>query len=147
MNKIELVRWATDATNWANPAWKDYYTDDFQLTSAQEGAQPSGMDENIAMGQLMQSAMPDVKTVVEDIREDGDDVVLTSHWEGTFLNDIDLSAMGMGVVPATGKAVVFPTSTIRISFDGDKISRIHDPATDLDAGPAGFFKALGVSLG
>jgi hypothetical protein len=73
--------------------------------------------------------------------------MLTSHWEGTFVNDFDLSAMGLGVAPATGKAVVFPTSTIRISFDGDKISRIHDPATDPDAGPAGFFKALGMEMG
>jgi hypothetical protein len=146
MNKIELVRKATDSTQWGKPAWQDYYTDDFQLTNAQ-GAPPSGRDENIAMGQLMLSAMPDIKTVIEDIREDGDDVVVTSHWQGTFLNDFDLSAMGMGVVPATGKAVVFPTSTVRISFKGDKISKIHDPATDPDAGPAGFFKALGVETG
>jgi hypothetical protein len=42
---------------------------------------------------------------------------------------------------------VFPTSTIRISFDGDQISRIHDPATGPDVGTAGFLKALGVELG
>jgi hypothetical protein len=74
-------------------------------------------------------------------------VVVTSHWEGTFVNDFDLSALGLGVAPATGKAVVFPTSTIRISFDGDQISRIHDPATGPDVGTAGFLKALGVELG
>jgi hypothetical protein len=144
MNKIEFVRMVTD---FSKPLQKDYYTEDFQFTSAQEGAAPSGRDQNLAMGQLMQSAMPDIKTVIEDIREDGDDVVLTSHWEGTFLNDFDLSAMGMGIVPATGKAVVFPTSTIRISFDDGQISKIHDPATAPDAGPAGFFKALGVEMG
>ena len=143
MNKIELVRKVND---WSKPRRKDYYTDDFQLTNAQ-GAPPSDRDATLAMGELMQSAMPDVRTVIEDIREEGDDVVLTSHWEGTFVNDFDLSAMGLGVAPATGKTVVFPTSTIRISFDGDKISRIHDPATDPNAGPAGFFKALGVEMG
>jgi hypothetical protein len=143
MDKIELVRKVND---WSEPLRKDYYTDDFQLTNAQ-GAPPSDTEATLAMGQLMQSAMPDISTVIEDIREDGDDVVLTSHWEGTFVNDFDLSAMGLGVAPATGKAVVFPTSTIRISFDGDKISRIHDPATDPDAGVAGFFKALGVEMG
>jgi predicted ester cyclase len=143
MNKIELAKFVN---RWDIPDRSSYYTDDFQLTNAQ-GAPPSGRDETIAMGQLMQSAMPDIRTVIEDIREEGDDVVLTSHWEGTFTNDFDLSVLGMGVVPATGKAVVFPTSTIRISFDGDKIARIHDPATDPDAGPAGFFKALGVNMG
>jgi thiamine pyrophosphate-dependent acetolactate synthase large subunit-like protein len=143
MNKIEIVRKVND---WSEPRRKDYYADNFQSTNAQ-GAPPSDRDAAFAIGQLMQSAMPDIRTVVEDIREDGDDVVLTSHWEGTFVNDFDLSAMGLGVAPATGKAVVFPTSTIRISFDGDRISRIHDPATDPDAGPAGFFKALGMEMG
>jgi thiamine pyrophosphate-dependent acetolactate synthase large subunit-like protein len=143
MNKIELVRKVND---WSKPRRKDYYTDDFQLTNAQ-GAPPSDRDATLAMGELMQSAMPDVRTVIEDIREEGDDVLVTSHWEGTFVNDFDLSAMGLGVAPATGKAVVFPTSTVRISFDGDKISRIHDPATEPGAGTAGFLKALGVEMG
>ena len=143
MNKIEFVRLVND---WTKPRQKDYYTDDFQLTNTQ-GAPPADRDGVLAMGQLMQSAMPDIRTVIEEIREDGDDVVLTSHWEGTFVNDFDLTALGMGVIPATGKAVVFPTSTIQISFDDGKICRIHDPATDPDAGQSGFFKALGVDMG
>jgi hypothetical protein len=143
MDKIELVRMIND---WTKPLRKDYYTEDFQMTNAQ-GSPPSDRDAALAMGQLMQAAMPDIRTVIEDIREEGDDVVLTSHWEGRFVNDFDLSAMGMGVIPATGKAVVFPTSTIRISFDDGQISKIHDPATAPDAGPAGFFKALGVEMG
>ena len=143
MNKIELVRALND---WSTPRRKDYYTDDFQMTNAQ-GSPPSDRDSALAMGELMQSAMPDIRTVIQDIHQEGNDVVLTSHWEGTFVNDFDLSAMGLGTVPATGKAVVFPTSTIRISFDDGKVSRIHDPATGPDAGPAGFFKALGVEMG
>jgi predicted ester cyclase len=143
MNKIEFTRRVND---WTKPIQKDYYTEDFQLTNAQ-GTPPMGRDSVLAMSHLMQSAMPDIRTVIEEIHEEGDKVVLTSHWEGTFVNDFDLSVMGMGVIPATGKAVVFPTSTIRISFDGDKISRIHDTATEPDAGMAGFVKALGVKMG
>jgi predicted ester cyclase len=143
MNKIEFIRLVND---WTNPLRKDYYTDDFQLTNAQ-GAPPFDRDATLAMAQLMQSAMPDIRTAIEDIRKEGDDVVMTSHWEGTFVNDFDLSALGLGVTPATGKAVVFPTSTVRISFDGDKISRIHDRATGPDGGTAGFVKALGVDMG
>jgi len=97
--------------------------------------------------QLMQSATPDIRPVIGNIREEGNDVVITSHWEGTFVNDFDLSVLGLGVIPATGKAALLPTSTVRISFDGDKISRIHDPATGPDAGTAGFVKALGVDMG
>jgi nicotinamidase-related amidase len=143
MDRIEFVRLVND---WTKPLRKDYYTDDFQFTNAQ-GGPPLDRDATLAMSQLMQSAMPDIRTVIEDIREEGDDVVITSHWEGTFVNDFDLSVLGLGVTSATGKAVVLPTSTVRISFDGDKISTIHDPATGPDAGTAGFVKALGVDMG
>lgn len=143
MDKIEFVKSVND---WTKPRRKDYYTDDFQLTNAQ-GGPAMDRDATLAMGQLMQSAMPDIRTVIEDIREEGDDVVLTSHWEGTFVNDFDLSVLGMGIAAATGKAVVFPTNTIRISFEDGKISRIHNPATGPDAGTAGFFKAFGVDMG
>jgi hypothetical protein len=141
MNKIELVKLAND---WGNPDRNSYYSDDFQWTDAL-GSPPMDKATWLAMGQLMESAFPDIATVIEDIREEGDDVVITSHWSGTFTNDFDLSALGVGVVPATRKAVVFPTSTVRISFDGDKISKVHDPRSGPDAGMAGFLKVLGVN--
>lgn len=141
MSRIELVKLIND---WSKPLREDYYTADFQLTNAQS-TPPMDRDSVLAMSELMQSAMPDIRTVIEDFREEGNDVVLTSHWEGTFVNDFDLSAMGLGVIPATGKSVIFPTSTVRISFVGDKISRLHDPATGPDAGMPGFLKALGAN--
>ena len=138
MSRIELVKLVND---WDTPNRGFYYTDDFLFTNAL-GDPPMDKNAMLAMGDLMQSALPDISTVFDDIREEDDSVVVTSHWEGTFANDFDLSAMGMGVIPATGKAVVFPTSTIRIDFDGDKICAVYDPATGADAGMAGFLKAL-----
>jgi predicted ester cyclase len=143
VNRIEVVRAAND---WDNPDRNSYYSDDFQWTDAL-GSPPMDRDSWIAMGQLMKSAFPDISTVIEEIREEGDDVVVTSHFGGTFTNDLDLSALGMGVIPAKGKAFVFPTSTVRIGFDGDKIAKLHDPRTGPDAGLPGFLKALGVDMG
>jgi predicted ester cyclase len=143
MTKIELVKAVND---WSTPDRGSYYTDDFVLTNA-AGDAPGDKSGVLAMGDLMAAALPDVSTVIEDVREEGDSVVLTSHWEGTFANDFDLSPLGMGVIPATGKAVIFPTSTIRIDFDGDKICAIHDPSTGPDAGMGGFLKALGANGG
>lgn len=139
MSKIELVELVND---WNIPDRSSYYTDDFQLTN-ELGEPPADKSGVLVMADLMASAMPDISTIIEDIREEGESVILTSHWEGTFANDFDLSAMGMGVIPATGKAVVFPTSTIRIDFDGDKIGAIHATDTGPGAGMAGFIKALG----
>lgn len=143
MSKIELVKLAND---WDTPDRGALYTDDFQFTNAL-GDPPSDKNAILMMGDLMQSALPDISTVIEDYREEGDGLVVTSHWRGTFTNDFDLSPLGLGVIPATGKAVVFPTSTVRITFDGDKISALHDPATGPDTGLAGFIKALSANGG
>ncbi|MCL7453467.1 MAG: ester cyclase [Anaerolineae bacterium] len=99
------------------------------------------------MAKPLQSAFPDLSVVIEDIREDGDDVLVTSHYSGTFANDLDLSSVGMGAIPATGKGIVFPSQRDRVSFDGDQIAEIHNLETGPDAGMAGFIKALGADLG
>jgi len=48
----------------------------------------------------------------------------------------------MGVIPATGAVVRFPTRTLHVSFDGDQISGIHDADAGPDAGLPGILKAL-----
>jgi hypothetical protein len=122
-----------------------YLSDDFQFTDS-IGGPPFDKAGWIGMGKLFQRSFPDIKEVIDDIREEGDQVMLTSHFEGTFTNDLDLSVVGMGVIPASGKMVVFPSSTNEISFDGDKISKIHNTATGPDAGLSGLLVAMGVPV-
>lgn len=143
MNRIELVK---AAFNGDGPEQGFYLSDDFQW-SDESGNAPMDKASFSAMAQPLESAFPDLSVVIEDIREDGDDAVVASHYAGTFTNDLDLSAVGMGVIPATGKAIVFPTQRDRVSFDGDKISEIHNLETGPDAGMAGFLKALGADMG
>jgi hypothetical protein len=73
--------------------------------------------------------------------------VVTTHFSGTFTNDVDLSAWGMGVMPATGKCIDFPSGTDLVSFDNGKISKLHSLDTGPDVGMPGFLKALGVDMG
>jgi predicted ester cyclase len=143
MNKVEFVKRNLDLNN---PDRYSQISDEFQWTDAM-GSPPMDKNAWIGMGQLMEAAFPDLSYVIKDVREKGDGVAVTGHFSGTFTNDFDLSAMGMGVVPATGAAVEFPTSTIQVSVDGGKISKIHDPSTGPDAGTPGFLKALGVKMG
>ncbi len=143
MNKIELVKSAFDLNNGDRFS---FYSDDFQWTDS-VGSPPMDKASFRAMAQPLQSAVPDLSLVIEDIREDGDNAVVTSHYAGTFTNDLDLSAVGMSAIPATGKAVVFPPQRDRVSFEGDKISEIHNLETGPDAGMPGFLKALGVKTG
>ena len=143
MNKIELVKLAF---NGDGPEQGFYLSDDFQWSD--ELGNPA-MDKAsfLAMAQPLQSALPDLSLVIEDIREDGDDVLVTSHYAGTFTNDLDLSSVGMGVISATGKAIVLPSQRDRVSFDADKLSEVHNLETGPDAGMAGFNTALGAGMG
>jgi hypothetical protein len=143
MNKMELVKLAF---NGDGPEPGFYLSDDFQWSDELDNP---AMDKAsfLAMAQPLQSALPDLSLVIEDIREDGDDVLVTSHYAGTFTNDLDLSSVGMGVISATGKAIVLPSQRDRVSFDADKLSEVHNLETGPDAGMAGFIKALGAGVG
>lgn len=143
MNRIGLVKAAFDLDN---PDQYSHYSDDFQFTDAL-GNPPQDKDSFIAGGQPVRLALPDLAHVIEDIREDGDDVVVTHHLSGTFTNDLDLSAMGLGVIRATGKAIDWPPGSVRLSFKNGKISRMHGLDTGPDAGMAGFLRGLGVDVG
>jgi len=139
MNKIETVK---AAFNMGDPKeQKKYYSDDFQATDA-VGSPTMDLNMWFGMGELMKAAMPDAGFTIEDIREEGEDVLVKGHFHGTFENDFDLTALNMGVIPASGKLITFPSGTSRVSFKGDKISRNHDLDTGPNAGTAGFIAAL-----
>ena len=143
MNRIELVKTAFDLDN---PDRYSYLSDDFQWTD-ELGSPPMDRRTWLAMGDLMESAFPNLSLVIEDIREEGDGVVVRAHFTGTFRNDMDLSPIGMGVIPATGKAVDFPSSTDLVCFSNGQISEMNNRDTGPDAGMAGFLKAIGANGG
>jgi predicted ester cyclase len=143
MSKIEIVKSAFDLDDRDRIS---YLADDFKRTD-EMGSPPIDRASWIAMTGPMESAFPDLALAIEDIREEGGGVVVTSRFSGTFTNDLDLSAIGLGVIPATGKAVNFPPGTDFVSFDGDKISELHGQDTGPDTGMAGLIKALGAELG
>ena len=74
---------------------------------------------------MLLDSFPDWTYVRTDIREEGGHVVQTGHFEGTQEKELDLSAFGAGVVPASGKRIIWPDATSRVSFEGGKISKIE----------------------
>jgi predicted ester cyclase len=120
---LELVReWVRTAEDDMEAGWP-YFADDFQWV----GTDGTVMDRAawLGMGSMLSSAMPDLKFVADDIHEEEGSVIMTDHFEGTHENDLDLSAMGMGVFPASGKMIIFPSGIDRVSVEGDKISRME----------------------
>jgi len=141
MDKIEIVRRAFTVKHWEEG--QNLLADNFQSTD-EVGSPPFDKATWIGMGQMLQGSFPDLENVIDDIREEGAGVRITSHFVGTFANDLDLSAMGMGVIPASGKKITWPPGASMVTLAGDKIARIHSTETGPDAGMGGFLKALGV---
>ena len=124
-SKVEIIR-AWHDESWANPpssmveAAEKYFSDDYQGLD-NDGSVMMDKAAYIGMTQLMMKAFPDFKGVVHDLSEDDGDVIMTFHWEGTHTGDFDLSAMGLGVIPASGKKAATPESKTRFMVEGGKI--------------------------
>jgi predicted ester cyclase len=140
VNKIEIVKKAFNFDTPRDEA-EGYLSDDYQWSDSM-GNPPMNKAAWLGFGYLLRASIPDMGYTIEEIHQEGDDVVQTGYFTGTFKKDLDLSAMNMGVIPATGKALKFPSSTSRVSFTGDKISKNHDLTTDPTAGMAGFLAVL-----
>ncbi len=97
-----------------------YLSDDFQNVD-EEGNVILDKAGWIGMGQMLYGSLPDIKYVRTSLRQEGDLVIMTGHFEGTFEHDLDLSAMGAGVIPASGKKIVWPDTSSKFMVEGDKI--------------------------
>jgi predicted ester cyclase len=135
--------------SWANPpsslteANMKYLSDDFQNFDV-DGKVIGNKEAYIGMSQLLFAAFSDFKAVYSDLREEGDDVIASYHWEGTQTGDLDLSAMGLGVIPASGKRIVWPEATSVFAIKGVKIVSIK-PYGD-SGGMEEFLKPLGIAM-
>lgn len=146
-SKLEVVRNYLDAA-WSNPPSSNVeasmatYSDDFANLD-EDGKVLMDKEAYIGMGRLMFSAFDDFRWVLGDLREDDDGVIMSGHFEGTHTGDLDLSAMGIGVIPASGKKIVWPEATIKWRVRGDKIISLqpYGGASGLE----GFLAPLGVN--
>jgi len=118
-------------------------TDDFQNLD-QDGNVALTKEGFLNLFRMMHAAFTHVGFVVTDLYEEGDYVIITGHNEGVHTADLDLSGMGLGVLPASGKKIVWPEASAKLTIAGDKVKRLQP-----HAGPAGlkaFLSALGIEL-
>jgi predicted ester cyclase len=147
-SKLNLVRTWIDAA-WANPpssvieANQAYFADDFQSLD-KDGNVLMNKEAYLGMAHLLLSAFTDFKWVRSDLRQEGDGVIMSGHFEGRHTGDLDLSAMGVGVVPASGKMIVWPQASVEYKVAGDKIisEKPHGGASGMEA----MLAPLGVKL-
>ena len=122
-------------------AIKTYLSDDFQSLD-KDGNVLMNKEAYVGMVQLIFAAFKDFTYVLGGVREEGDSVIVNGHFQGTHTGDFDLSAMGMGVIPASGKKIVWPEASNEFNIEGGKIVSIK-PYGD-SGGLEAFLAALGV---
>lgn len=142
-SKIEVVRNYAKAAGEEMELAFDYLSDDFH-TIDKDGNVVLTKEGFSNMGRMMLASFPDYVWVTTDIREEGDFVILSGHNEGTHQSDLDLSAMGIGIVHASGKKIVWPESSMKLSVKGGKITQMEPYGSA--AGIQGFLGALGVEI-
>lgn len=141
MSKLDVVKAWTDTNDLANI--EKYLSDDFRNISPK--GQPQ-MDKKSYLGfaSLLYAALPDMKYFRADLYEEGDYVIMKGHFEGTFENDLDLSAMGFGVIPANGKRVIWPESGAKVEVEGGKITSLESIGQSGEQ--SAFLAPLGVEM-
>ena len=104
---------------------------------------PVNLQEWRGLAGLFLKAFPDWNFNAKVSREEGNVVHLTAQVTGTQTGELDLTPLGMGVIPATGKSIALPQSPGRVTLAGDKIANFHLDVVP-GAGIPGILAQLGV---
>ena len=104
----------------------DYMSDDFENLDT-DGNVALTKDQLLGMTRMLGPSFTGYGFVSADLREEDDYVIMTGHFEGTLIGDVDLSAMGLGVgvIPASGKKIVWPEASAKLTIEGGRIVRMQ----------------------
>lgn len=103
---------------------------------------PVSLQEWRKVAEPFRSAFPDWNFNARVEREEGGVVHITAQVTATQTGDLDLTALDMGIVAATGKHVSLPRASGRVTFEGDKILNLH-----LEVVPGGGIPGILAQLG
>ena len=76
---------------------------------------------------------------------DGDTVNTSAQLKGTHTGNLDLTAMGMGVIPPTNKAFAATRESGKVTVQGEKIKALFNEPTE-GAGLMAILVQLGIQL-
>lgn len=122
---------------------QDTLTNDFQLSGPVP--EPIGAPAWMGLSKSLKAAFPnlDYQFKVESV--DGNMVHFTAELKGTHSGDLNLTAMGMGVIPATNKSFAATLEHGEASVQDGKVKTWHMNPTE-GAGLMAILGQLGVEL-
>jgi hypothetical protein len=120
-----------------------YLSDDFVFSGPIP--EPVGGERWLGLQRILQAGIPDWSFNLSDVQVTGNVAHTTHQISGTHTGNLDLSPMGMPVIPATGKSFKLPVEHADLTFEGNKLTRFH---ADVAAGGGlpGILQQLGVDM-
>jgi predicted ester cyclase len=97
----------------------------------------------MGMATGMGLAFPDLNYNMKIVSSNENAVTTSTQLTGTHTADWDLSRMGMGVIPATGKRFSNPQETGQMTVEDGKIASFQITPEE-GGGLAGIFSSLGI---
>jgi hypothetical protein len=143
MDGTHLVAAAMAAVEaWDMRAVADCLTDDFTYSGS---GRVMNKREFVAVQSALCISLPDFHFNAAKIHQQGNRVIATVRITGTHLNDLDLSPLGLPVIPATGIYCQLPAEQVEYILVNNKITRITAANTP-GRGIPGLLAQLGVEI-
>jgi len=122
---------------------KSLLTDDFMFSGPVP--EPVNGPAWIGMSANLKAAFPDLDYQFKVEGANGNVVNITAQLKGTHEGNLDLTSMGMGVIPATNKSFVATREKGKITVQGDKVKALANEPTE-GAGLMAILGQLGVKV-
>jgi predicted ester cyclase len=97
--------------------------EDFEFSS--HTRPPANKDQWLGISMTLRRAFPDLSYNFQIESVDGDRVMASNSFTGTHSQDLDLTAMGMGLIPATGIRIETPRDHGEGVVENGKVKTIH----------------------
>jgi len=120
---------------------KSLLTDDFMFSGPVP--EPVNGPAWLDMSKNLKAAFPDLDYQFKIEGVNGNVVNISAQLKGTHKGDLDLTAMGMGVIPATNKSFAAAREHGKVTVQGDKIKSLANEPTE-GAGVMAILGQLGV---
>lgn len=142
MDIKELAQSFVDAYNAGDMAKiASYLADDFKFSGPVP--KPIGSKEWLGLYSIFKAAFPDVSYNLRVVSVAGNVVTTTSQLKGTHKGRLDLSAMGMGVYPPTGKSFSNSEESGEAIIENGKVKSVHIKSGE-GSGVLGMLTQLGL---
>ena len=144
MNTEEIAEAYADAFNAGDlDTLADLLSDDFQFSGPVP--EPMDRDQFLVLMDVMWNAFPDLQFNTRLVDINRNVVRFTNQLAGTHTGDLDLSSMGLGVIPATGRSFSMAREDGETAIQDGTVVSTHIYPTE-GAGLMGILQQLGIRV-